>query len=400
MRSSLPTAGRTLALICAVNACWAFSYGLETPLASLWLQDHSLNDSLIGLNAATYYFGMLLAAGTVPLLMRRSARACAFAGLLLSGFTVSLFPWGGGLAGWFVLRCLTGVAGALSLVPMETLVNQNSPDGRRGQDFGFYAVAIAVGMALGAWVGLQLYPILGGFTFAVGGIVSAIAGIITWFGLRWPVPAAVAGAPTSLNWRRHLFSFGTAWGQGFLEGGLSAFLPLYLLAIGYSEGAVGALIGGTMLGVILFQVPAGWLADRISVTGVLAAGYGAVTIGLSCLPYCASPLSLALVLFMVGACVGAFYPLGLARIGNGMSRAALPQANAWYLAINCVGSLTGPVIAGVCMDLLGKAALFGAALIAVALVLLAWLAEGLYSAYLARVGHSANNARDRDCRAA
>jgi MFS family permease len=381
MGFSFRTPGRTLALICLVNACWAFSYGVEAPIASLWLRDHGLTDTLIGLNAAVYYVGMLLAAGLVPWLMKRSARTCAGAGLIASGLAVSLFPWGGGLAGWFVLRSLTGVGGALSLVPMETLVNQNSPDGRRGRDFGCYALAIALGLALGAWVGLQLYAQLGELTFVVGGVVSASAGAIAWLGLRWPEVAEAIGGSFSLDWRRHLFSFGTSWSQGFLEGSLTAFLPLYLLAIGYSEAAVGALIGGTMLGVILFQVPAGWLADHISPSRVLIAGYLLVAAGLSVLPLCSSPLALAALLFGVGACIGAFYPLGLARIGNGMEKAALPQANAWYLAINCVGSLTGPAVAGIASDFWGKTALFTTGVAAIACVFAAWLAERRYFAH-------------------
>jgi MFS family permease len=402
MAFPLRTPGWTLALICLVNGCWAFSYGLEASIASLWLRDHGLSDTLIGLNAAVYYVGMLVAAGVVPWLMKRSARACAGAGLIASGLTVSLFPWGSGLAGWFSLRGLTGVAGALSLIPMETLVNQNSPAGRRGREFGCYALAIAVGMALGAWVGLELYPLLGELTFAVGGLVSASAGVIAWLGLRWPqVPETVDGA-FSLDWRRHIFSFGTSWSQGFLEGSLTAFLPLYLLAIGYSEAAVGALIGGTMLGVILFQIPAGWLADHVSPSRVLITGFLLVAAGLSVLPLCSSPLALAALLFGVGACIGAFYPLGLARIGNGMEKAALPQANAWYLAINCIGSLTGPAVAGIASDFWGKTALFSTGVAAIACVFAAWLAERRYSSQFANAGLPRNDGLlgPEDCRAA
>jgi MFS family permease len=402
MGFSFRTPGRTLALICLVNGCWAFSFGLEVPVASLWLQDHGLNDALIGLNSATYYLGILLAAVVVPPLMRRSARCCATAGLIVSALTVGCFPWGGGLAGWFLLRGLNGVAGAFTLVPMETLVNQNSPDGRRGRDFGCYALAVAVGLALGAAVGLALYPAMGEYTFVVGGAVAALAGAITWVGLHWPQFSETPTAAPPVAWRRQVFSFGAGWSQGFLEASLMAFLPLYLLDVGYSQAAVSAVISGTMLGVILFQVPAGWLADRVSPTGVLLAGFVLVAAGLGCLPFCGSLVTLAPVLFVVGACVGAFYPLGLARIGNGMEKAALPQANAWYLATNCVGSLTGPAVAGIASDFWGKTALFSTGLAAIACVFAAWLAERHYFSQFANAGLPQNDALPgpEDCRAA
>src|SRR5262249_45071638 len=109
MRSTTVRPALTLAMICLVNACWAFSFGLEVPLASLWLHDHDCSDTVVGLNTATYYLGILLAASAVPWLMRRSARGCAAIGMIASGLTVALFPWGSGLLGWFALRALNGV---------------------------------------------------------------------------------------------------------------------------------------------------------------------------------------------------------------------------------------------------------------------------------------------------
>jgi MFS family permease len=79
---------------------------------------------------------------------------------------------------------------------------------------------------------------------------------------------------------------------------------------------------------------------------------------------------LVTVLFVVGATIGAMYPLGLARLGAHLSGSALPRSNACYLAVNCVGSLTGPMIAGVAMDHLGQGALFGGGVAALLLVLL------------------------------
>ncbi len=49
------------------------------------------------------------------------------AGFLISGVTLALFPWGGSLGGWFGLRLLNGIGGAMSLIPLETYVNRHSP---------------------------------------------------------------------------------------------------------------------------------------------------------------------------------------------------------------------------------------------------------------------------------
>jgi hypothetical protein len=79
-------------------------------------------------------------------------------------------------------------------------------------------------------------------------------------------------------------------------------------------------------------------------------------------------------LFLRGALVTefAFYPLGLARLGERVPVAGLARANAWFLAINCLGSLMGPAMTGAVMDWFGRGALFAAGGGAVALVLVAW----------------------------
>ncbi len=62
-------------------------------------------------------------------------------------------------------------------------------------------------------------------------------------------------------------------------------------------------------------------------------------------------------------------------MGERTPPAALARANAWYLACNCVGSLTGPVLIGAAIDFFhSQAALFAVGVAAVASVLILWAA--------------------------
>jgi MFS family permease len=366
--------GRSLLVLCLASAGWAFSFGLGAPLASLWLEDQGYTDSAVGLNTGVYYLGIAVTSALVPWLMRRGGRHCPAAGFVLSGLTVALFPWGGTLAGWTVLRLLNGVGGALSLIPTETCVNRHSPPADRARNFGCYAVAIAGGWALGNLVGLQMYDAAPRLAFAVGGLVTLAAAPLLWAGL--PRPGELdeePGGRVPLPWRRGLLSFGSAWSQGFLEGSMVSLLPIYLLFVGLSKEEISWLTSGIMIGVILFQVPVAWLADRLGRTAVLLACYGVVLAGLVALPFCRGEAPLAVCLFLTGACSGAFYPLGLALLGEQVHAAALSRANAAYLALNCLGSLTGPVVTGVVMDVFGKPAMAAVGVVAVALVLALWL---------------------------
>src|SRR6516165_554263 len=136
---TLTTPGRALLVICLTSAGWAFSFGLGAPLASLWLAEAGCSDTVIGLNTAVYYAGLMLAALAAPALMRRYGPVCAATAMAVSGIAVALFPLGG-LTWWFSNRLVHGGAAALSLIPLETYVNRDLAPEHRGRNFGLYAV--------------------------------------------------------------------------------------------------------------------------------------------------------------------------------------------------------------------------------------------------------------------
>jgi MFS family permease len=383
---------RALVVICLASAAWAFSFGVGTQAATLLLAGAGLDEASIGLNAGTYYLGMALAGLAAPALLRRWGSGCIAAGMVLFGGALALFPWTDVRAGWFGLRFLQGTGGALSLVPLEAYLSQASPAEHSSRNFGFYAVALTLAGALGLDVGLHLYgpSSIFPFTLAAG---SALGGaLLVLFGL--PVlPADSAPleetGPLGLRLGKTFLSYGTAWVQGFLEGGLLTFLPLYLLSLGLAQESVGDLVGAALIGVILFQVPVGWLADRLGKAPVLLLCYAGVLLGLALVPCCGPGPWLAVWLFLLGGCSGALFPVGLALLGEGLTEARLARAYATYLSLDCIGSVVGPVAMGRAQQWAGRPGLFVAGGAAVIVVLVSWLAlRGLR--YNAEKGERAN----------
>lgn len=373
---------RTLLMLCLASAGWAFSFGLGAPLASLWLRDAGYNARVIGLNTSLYYLGIAVASFVVPYLMRRASRACVVGGILADGVATTLFPWADALPAWFALRLMGGMATALSIIPMETLVNHNAPPERRARDFGFYAFSIALGVALGSLVGLPLYPLNPRGAFALGGTIAFVAAFLAWLG--WPAQASPLEETVedgALSLRENCLSYGTAWVQGFLEGGLITFLSIYLLGLDYTEGAVSLLVAGLFAGVILCQVPVAWLADRVGRLRVLLGCHALLLAALLLLRWCPGTAALSVCLFLVGTCCGALYPLGLALLGDRVPRAGLARANACYLASNCAGSLCGPVLFGLVIDAFGLSAQFFAGVLSVAVVIGVWAATNARPAW-------------------
>src|SRR5208283_863761 len=137
-------------------------------------------------------------------LMRRLGRGCIIAGMVASGVAVAAFPWGGCLLGWFLLRAANGGASAIALVPLETLISQQSPPDQRARTFGFYALAVGLGMALGTWVGLQLYAVAGGLAFLLGGLAAVAAAGLFFLWLPSLSPPEQQATRHRLPWGRHL----------------------------------------------------------------------------------------------------------------------------------------------------------------------------------------------------
>ncbi len=362
----------TLPVICWASLAWAYSFGFGTQLTSHWLNDRGASNTVIGLNHTAYYLGLALAAAFVPALMRRWGVRCAILGTFLAGATLALFPWGDGLAWWFGLRLANGMAGALSLIPLETLLSRASDPDKRTRNFGWYAVALTLGGALGIWAGLHFFQPGAVFPFLLGGVVPLLgtAGLL----MACPVPPAQESeAPAAkVPLSRNFLSLGTAWAQGFLEGGMLAFLSLYLLAQGMSADAAGIMMGATLVGVILFQVPVAWLGDQLGRVPVLLGCYAVAAGALLIVPGLKPSPMLAGSLFLFGACSGAMYPLGLALLGDRNSETALARAYSWYIALECVGSQLGAAAMGKARDQWGEAAMFPVALAALVLVLAGW----------------------------
>lgn len=369
----------TLALVSLASLGWAFSFGLGAVLASLWLKDAGQSARAIGLNTSLYYLGVALAAPFVPRLMRRGNRACVAGGMVLDAVTTALFPWCHHLALWHLLRFLGGVGTALSVIPMETLVNHNAAAGSRGRDFGVYAFCVATGIALGSVVGLPLYPVAPRLAFAVGGLVTLLAVPLAWVRMPSHCQHEEAGSDEPMPWASGLLSLGTAWVQGFLEGGTVTFLSLYLLYLGFTETSASGLMGGLFAGVILAQLPLAWLADRVGRLRILLVCHALLVAGLLLVPWTSNALALAPALLVLGACCGALYPLGLALLGDRLPPAALARANAWYLTSNCIGSLSGPALLGLLIDAFGLSVQFYAGAAAIT----ALVAVGLLAGRLA-----------------
>lgn len=351
---------RSLFFICWTVANWAFSFGLGSQLVSHWLHSQGQSDTVIGYGHAFYYLGMAVASFAAPLAMRwLGAIRCVTMGLILTGVTLAIFPWSEHEGVWYVLRCLNGWGGALCVIPFETLVSRDAPPAMKTRYFAYYGVAITLGGALGFVLtpplGEASYPL----AFLIGGIVCVVAAFTLVLGmLGISAHSDFEIERTPLAWRANFLAYATAWCQGFLEGGMVAFLQLFLIWRGFDNDDAGILMGVTTVGVIFFQVPVSWLADRYGKTPILLLCYAVVAFCLLTIPVLSHLVVLAAILFTFGACTGAMYPLGLSLLGDRIPASGLARAYAWFLIVECVGSVAGAAVMGHARDDWGETSMF------------------------------------------
>ena len=113
------------------------------------------------------------------------------------------------------------------------------------------------------------------------------------------------------------------------------------------------------LGGMVLVLPLGWLADHVNRLGMLAACVALSMLGFLLLPYfIQAPVPLALVFaFCFGGVEGMIYALGVILVGEQFKGAALAAATTAFTVAWGIGTIVGPFLTGVGMDLLGKGAL-------------------------------------------
>lgn len=344
---------RVLAAIFACAAVYGITFGLSNPLLSLILESRGVSRTLIGLNAAMPAFGLLLGSLMMPTLIR-------FFGIkhfLLLCLVVDLcmflmFPLLDHLYAWFVIRFISGIAVNGLFIASEIWINEITLDENRGRILGIYNTFLAASVSLGPLI-IPMVGIDGWAPFIVAAILVALAAIpIGWTGSSSPVmhgdssfsiTSFIFIAPT-LIFAVLLFSWKEYAG--------TTFLPVYAVRSGIDDNIAAIML--TILGVggICLTYPIGWLADKVDRYLVLilcgiCAGLGALFLPI----VITNGAALWILLFFWGGSFAGLYTVTLTIIGQRFRGMDLTIANVALGVVWGIGSLTGPTVTGIAMDI-------------------------------------------------
>ncbi|MHC2103369.1 MFS transporter [Methylobacterium sp.] len=346
----------TVAAITAAIACVTvvgIGLSLSIPLLSIELERRGASSTLIGLNTAVAGIASICTVPFVPRLAARIGVAPLLClALVVGAVSLAAFPMVPGIALWFPLRFVFSATLGALFVLSEYWINAAAPPERRGLVMGIYATVLAAGFAVGpallALVGTEGLPpyLTGAALMLAGGLPIVLA--------RGLSPTIEHGSGRSLlaYLRFAPGALLAALAYGAVETGIFAILPLYGLRLGYDAQGAAGLVSLIALGNVLFQIPFGWLADRVDRGAVLLGAGLAGAAGSALIPLASgSPLALGLVLFAWGGIAGTLYTVGLTTLGDRVPASDLAGANAAFVVLYNVGLMLGPPLIGGGLDL-------------------------------------------------
>jgi len=308
------------------------AFGGLVPWMALVLEGRGTGSLWIGAVAAANSLGVMLAAPFVTRLVGRFGTAPAMiASAIITLVATALLPVMTNVPAWFLLRLLSGLAGAVPWVVSETWINIVAGEQHRNRVFALYGALIAIGFATGpiilTLVGTEGLAAIGCFIALT--IVSAIPMVMMW--RHMPKLDHASDHNLLRVFRVVPALLAAAFLSGALDAALFSFLPIWGLATGLDKQFALTLLSIFIAGNILMQFPLGWVADKIGPRSVM----------LGCAATCLlGPVAVVLSLGQPVLQALAFFIWG----------GALAVANAAFVMVYTFANIIGPPIAGYAFD--------------------------------------------------
>ena len=362
---------RCMIALVAALAVVSITSSLNWPILSEALRNQGYSESMIGINAAAQFAGIIVVALAAPRIIPALGFFKAIAlGMIVLAVTIIALPAFRSFETWLVIRFLLGMGNSLLFTTGDTWINLIVNDRVRGRWMGIYVTVGMAGWAVGPLLGAYLDPdTYWPFVWGLLAILVA-AGLLLptrKLDVRLSVPkhgvtlglAAVFFAAPTVLLASAMF--------GVVEGAMQSFAHLYTMDVlgaqfrqtGYAVIWVGAVAA------IFFQYPIGWLADKVNRNWLLIACVVTLMLSISLFPLLVEggrvawwqPEALALwaVVSIWGGAMGGIFTVGITLLGERFRDVELVSANAVFSMLFGVGGLLGPFLAGTAMSEIGPA---------------------------------------------
>ena len=349
------------------SALLLFAGGIHSLILPVRGSAEGFSASALGLLGTGWAIGYVAGCLVAPRLVgavghiRTFGVMCAFAAvsILLQALVVETWTW-------IAVRAISGFCFAGAAMIVESWLSERVDARSRGRVFGIYTM-VNLFASTGGQMSLTLGDTTGFLFFALAGIFYCLALVPTAISSSaTPQPLVNVRIDLRALWRNSPVAMFGVFLVGVSNSAFGTLAAVYAERIGLTLTSIALFASVPILAGALSQVPVGILSDRVDRRRALV-GLALVAVVADLAFILLQPESrwanLALV-SLFGAAIFAMYPVILAHANDHAAPGTSIQTSGGLLMVFGVGSIIGPLAAGVGMAYIGVSGLFLVSIVA------------------------------------
>jgi len=352
------TLGTVIALLLSYGLL-LLANGLFSTLLSVRTQVEGFSSTLVGFIVAAFFTGLLLGglfAGRVVTRVGHIRSFAAFASLMsVSALLIPIFVTP---EAWMLLRMLGGFCMAGMIMVTESWLNSSASNKTRGQILSFYMIvnyfAAGCGQFLLNFGDPSQYQL-----FSLASIIFSLALLpVLLTRARAPVPVESKIMPVWTLYRIAPLGVFGVFCCGLVNSSIHGLSPVYATNMGFSEAQLSTFMAAMIMSGLFLQWPIGHLSDRIGRGPLLVYIPVIVALAASWMLFVDDYLPILGGAMVFGAFVFTLYSLSAATANDMVTSDERVQVAGALLITYGAGAVSGPIVAGQFMALLGAQGLF------------------------------------------
>lgn len=335
--------------------------GLLSTLVAIRAEAEGFPLIAIGLLTSAYYVGFIAGCLGTPFLVKRVGHVRVFAALsALTAAAALTHVIAVNIPVWLILRVLTGFSFAGLYMLIESWINEQAPNEKRGQVLSVYRMVDLGAVTAGQFMLTLADPkefVL--FSLVAICICAAI----------FPISLSTSKAPlavtkTSLDLKKLIktspYAVMGCFAVGLANGAFWGVAPVFVQQLGHPVIVVSIFMSVAIACGALLQWPVGWISDRVGRRAVMIfMSFLSVEAGLFLWQYAAQSQTMLLIgAALFGAFAMQIFGLAAAHANDFAEADEFVTISGGLLLIYGIGSVFGPSLASVVMSLQGPSAMF------------------------------------------
>ena len=347
----------TIAVLLGGLALLLVGVGLLDTLLGVRATLASFSNIETGLIMAGYYVGYVAGTLLVPRIVRNVGHIRVFAAAAAAcslGFGLAVHP-----TLWLMFRVLNGLCVVGIYMVVESWLGEQSAGPSRGRIFSVYMMSTLFALGGGQFLLLVGDP-SGLVPFALAAVLISL-GVIPVAVTRVTEPRIELPVPVKLSELMRISPLGTigALAAGAVNGAFWGMTPVFGQRLELGDLQIALLMSATILDGAILQWPIGHLSDwhdRRSVLIAVSLMTSAVAAAVALIVIEGLP-GLVIAASLYGGLMFSLYGISVAHTNDHLLPGQILEATRGLLLIYGIGALSGPVLGGIAMELLGPVGL-------------------------------------------